>query len=457
MTTDRSRPSKALTWALTAVAGLAILATGCRRDGETPSRPNIVLIVIDTLRADKLSAYGYSRPTSPDLDQLAAEGVRFANVIAQSSWTRPSLGSLITSKYPRSVGIYKEQLQMLDDRFDTLAESLRAGGYATLGATANPNINSSFGFAQGFDHYTDSDVLWSWMQQEPDKRSSTRYPLPAADEVFDGVLELLDEQGEPPYFLQLNVMEVHEANRVFVRRRVDSTLFNDDPLHTYLQAIHLVSAEVGRFVHTLSGRPDWRNTLFVITSDHGEGLTDHPDVAASQGHGDLLYKSQLLVPLILYHPGGDLPDGTIIDQRVRLLDLMPTLLEYAGVTVPGGLDGRSLLPLIRNEGTVSLPPEFIVETERKVSEKIGIYTAEWEYIENRERHGGTNPIELQPFGITENGALTDVGSRHPDVLSRLGAALSAWEQAHPKVPPTLRGDEISPSEREQLRSLGYID
>jgi len=457
MTTTRPGPTRLLATALAAVAGLAILATGCRRDRDVPSAPNIVLIVIDTLRADKMSAYGFPHPTSPDLDQLAAGGVRFATVIAQSSWTRPSLGSMLTSRHPRSVGIYKEQLHMLDGRFDTLAESLQAAGYTTVGSTANPNINSSFGFAQGFEHYIDSDVLWSWMDQEPGKRSSTLDPLPTAGEVFAGVLEWIDEHGAPPYYLQLTVMEVHDSRRMFVRRRVDPTLFADDPVHEYLQALHLVSGEIGDFVRTLSGRPGWRNTLFVITSDHGEGLIDHPDVAASTRHGDLLYESQLVVPLILHHPAGGLPAGTIIDDRVRLLDLMPTLLDYAGVAAPAAMDGRSLLPLIRNEGTVSLPEHFIVETERRVSEKIGVYTQGWKYIENRDRHEGTNPIELQAFGTIENGALTDVGSRHADVILQLGAVVSGWERAHPKAPPVLQGEAISPAEREQLRSLGYID
>lgn len=457
MMIDRSKSKRVLASALAAVVGVAILGAGCRRDGADASKPNLVLIMIDTLRADKMSSYGFPLPTSPDLDQLADDGVRFATVIAQSSWTRPSIGSMVTSRYPRAVGIYKEQLQMLGAHFDTLAEQLKAGGYTTVGSTANPNINSSFGFDQGFDHYIDSDVLWSWMDQEPGKHSSAKHPLPTADEVFDGALKWIDEHGAPPYYLQLNVMEVHEARRVFVRRRIDPTLFEDHPDFFYLQALHLVSGEIARFVRTLSERPGWENTLFVITSDHGEGLLDHPDVAASRGHGDLLYESQVVVPMFFYHPAGGLPAGKVIHERVRLLDLMPTMLDYAGVAASTRMDGRSLMPLIRGDGTISLPEEFIVETERKVSEKIGVYTPDWKYIENRGPHQGTNPIELQAIGTTENGAKTDVASRHPDVTRRLGAIISNWERSHPKAPPTLQGVEMSPAELEQLKSLGYID
>jgi arylsulfatase A-like enzyme len=439
------------------VAGLAILGTACRRAKKVSSKPNVVLIVIDTLRADKMSAYGFALPTSPELDQLAADGVRFATVISQSSWTRPSIGSMLTSRYPRSVGIYDEKLHKLDGRFDTLAESLKAAGYTTVGSTANPNINSSFGFDQGFDHYVDSDVLWSWMDPEPGKRSFAEHPLPTAADVFDRALRWINDHGAPPYYLQLNVMEVHEARRWFGKPGVDPALFENDPARHYLKALHAVSGEIGRFIRTLSGRPGWRNTLFVITSDHGEGLQDHPNVAISTGHGHLLYESQLVVPLILYHPAGGLPAGAVIDERVRLLDLMPTLLDYAEVSPPPAMDGRSLMPLVRKDGPVELPEHFMIETHLKPSEKISVYTPAWKYIANRDGHEGTNPIELQAFGTIENGAKTDVGSQHSDITRKLTALVSDWERSHPKAPPALQGEEMSPIELEQLRALGYID
>ncbi len=105
---------------------------------------------------------------------MSHRGVRFARVLAQSSWTRPSIASLLTSRYPREIGIYKEKAHVLDDRFQTLAELLRESGYTTVGATANPNINGSFNFDQGFDHYEDSDTLFHWMQEEPGKASDHR-------------------------------------------------------------------------------------------------------------------------------------------------------------------------------------------------------------------------------------------------------------------------------------------
>ena len=303
----------------------------------------------------------------------------------------------------------------------------------------------------------DSDVLWAWMELEPGKRSWSKHPMQKAEEVFAGALAGVRQKGQPPYYVQLNVMEVHEAQRWFGKRGVDPALFKGEPSYEYLQALHLVSGEVDQFVRKLSARPGWRNTLFVITSDHGEGLRDHPNVAASQKHGCLLYESQVVVPLILHNPAGGLPAGKVIKDRVRLLDLMPTLLDYAGIEVPPGLDGRSLMPMLHEDAPVKLPERFVVETELEGFEKIGVYAPVWKYFENRDPHKGTNPIELQAFGAKENGTQTDAAKKHADITSSLRAFVSEWERVHPKVAPSLQGEQISPMELEQLRAIGYIE
>ena len=340
----------------------------------------------------------------------------------------------------------------------TLAEALRDHGYTTAGATANPNINSSFGFDQGFDHYVDSDVIWSWMTPEPGKTTTNEAPLPSSRKLLDGISDWVRSNGDPPYYLQVNLMEVHQAHWAVVLDRVDNTLFLREPSAFYLRALRYESAEVGRFVDSLAQRPGWENTLFVITSDHGQGLEDHPDVAVSNGHGRLLYESQVLVPLIFYNPAGDLPEGMVIRERVRLLDLTPTLLEYAGVPLAEGMEGVSLLPLLRDDGAaVSHPDLFVVETEFKEADKIGVYSPDWKYIENRDGHIGTNPQALQRFGETENGRKTDRAADFPEITQGLRARLQEWERSHPKAAPSLQEVEMSPAELEQLRSLGYID
>src|SRR4030042_4918019 len=153
-------------------------------------RPNVVLIIIDTLRADKLGCYGFPDETSPEIDRFAENGILFKRTIAQSSWTKPSIGSMLTSLYPRSIGIYKEKFDILDDKYLTLAEVLKENGYFTLGVTANPNINSIFNFNQGFDHYIDSDIIWDWMKQEEGNELYSANILPDSRIVFDKALNL---------------------------------------------------------------------------------------------------------------------------------------------------------------------------------------------------------------------------------------------------------------------------
>jgi len=422
------------------------------------SPPSIVLIIIDTLRADKLGAYGHPEPTSPELDAFSRRGVRFARVLAQSSWTRPSIASLLTSRYPRETGIYKEKAHILDDRFQTLAELLKEAGYTTVGVTANPNINRSFNFDQGFDHYEDSDILFHWMLKEAGKASITERPIRTAREILGSVLEWTASNERSPYYVQVNLMEVHQFDDPRSQRPEYAGLFPGAPDREYLQAVRAVSKEVSRFIASLEERPEWRNALFVVTSDHGEGLSDHPHVALSHSHGLLLYSSQILVPLIFYTPSGDLPRGKVIDRPVRLLDLMPTLLDYAGVPAPEGVHGVSLLPLIRGEvDDVILPERFVVETQFQKANKIGSYSGDWEYIESRDRHRGTSPSELQRFGVKEDGRRTNLERRYPEVARDLAAHLERWEEEHPKAKPTLRTRDLPPMQREQLRALGYAE
>ena len=148
-----------LFWLAPLVVSVAVVA--CSPAREEP--PNVVLLIVDTLRADKLGCYGFPADVSPEIDALAAQGVLFEHVVAPSSWTRPSIGALVTGRHPRSLGIFKEQNGILPDAVPTLAEVFAKAGYTTIGITANPHLNRSFNFHQGFDHYFDSDVVYSFM------------------------------------------------------------------------------------------------------------------------------------------------------------------------------------------------------------------------------------------------------------------------------------------------------
>ena len=310
----------------------------------SPSEPNIVLIIIDTLRADMLGAYGFPLPTSPEIDSYSREGVRFSRVVTPNTWTRPSHGALLTSLHPRTLGLYKEKGEILANRFTTLAETFQEHGYFTVGATANPNITSYFNFHQGFEVYVDTSVVLPFMAPGPDEHvvDVDGYRLPVVAEVFGVILDELRDRTDTPYYVQANLMEVHEAGAGCVGGergavRVDSAYKDLFPQvrrcqrRKYLQAIRAVSHAVDQFVRRLSSMSGGRETLFVITSDHGETLPgDHPSLGRPKWHGWLVYESQVLVPWIMYSPGDALPRGVVIDRPVRLLDLMPTLLDFAG-------------------------------------------------------------------------------------------------------------------------------
>lgn len=422
-------------------------------------RPNVVLIIIDTLRADKLGCYGFEKDTSPEIDNMAEQGILFERTISQCSWTRPSIGSILTSRYPRSIGIYKERWDALHEKYLTLAEILNEKGYFTIGLTANPFINSVFNFHQGFDDYSDSTVIFPEMKREPGKTEATSNfdNLLRSAEMFNDALEKARSSSKFPVYIQMVIMEVHTP--VLVRDEFKG-FFKGSGHSDYYDAIRQVSHDIQRFIERILKFPGWEDTLFVLTSDHGEGLDDHPDVFDSTGHGNLLYASQVRVPLIFYHPNRskDPIRNKRVKQKIRLLDLMPTILDYIHVPIPKDIEGKSLLRLIdKPEMDIGLPNFFVTETNWKGVEKIGVYSDRWKYIENRDNWPGVNPYELQAVGARENGKMTDRIERDPEISEELKEYLNLWEILYVKVDSSsYNGKRPSKKELDQLKSLGYI-
>jgi len=452
-------------------AAMTCLIPGCgsgpNQVAEQPKakRPNIVVIIVDTLRADKLGCYGYSEDTSPEIDYYAASGARFDRVIAQCSWTRPSIGSMLTSLYPRTLGLYVERNQTLPEEFVTLAEILRKHGYRTAGLVSNANINRVFGFAQGFDYFLDVDPesAWGWMPEARrtiENREEKRKMVRTARQLYERALGLAaaTPPGKPS-FLFLTVMEVHERDYLdgqIIRPEFSSSYARSESPR-YLQAVRQVSVDTGEFMRQLLSLPGWEDTLVVITSDHGEGLKDHPHVRDSESHGRLLYESQVLVPLIFYQHGRNLGGG-VIKPPVRLLDMMPTILDYVGLPIPDQCVGISLCRHMRGQaGKSEFPTEFTMETHR-LSNMVGIYGDQWYYVVSRQNRQpwGTAEIELQEIGVKADGQRTNKLRSHPKVARDLAERLAAWQKAYPPRPATPRGSAIPEHERKVLRSMGYV-
>lgn len=456
---------------MTAGAGLgASIGLGCsasepaeqaqNTSATLDARPNIVLIIMDTVRADKLGCYGFPHATTPALDKFAEKGVRFERVVSQCSWTRPSCGSLLTSLYPRQLGLYLEKEEILNDQFDTLAKLLQQEGYKTFGITANPNINSIFNFHKGFDTYIDTNVVFSWMNLEEDQKLRGGVNLPSANEMFDQIKDWAQGQdANAPKFVQVNAMEVHEwymRNTMIRPEYQKEFLKSGEKYPKYLQSVRQLSDDVAQFVEELSAMPGWDNTLFAIISDHGEGLDDHEGVDKGLYHGWLLYESQVVVPLILYNKTWQ-PKKPRVEQAVRMLELTPTLLDYAGVSIPAAMEGVSVKPLLDGAvDKIELPEHFVCETSWRETDKLGIYVPDWKYFDNRMPQKGLPRTELQKRGSGERGVHTDASAAHPEMVKQLQAYMKDWESQYPKAEPTKASRELTEDEKEQLRAIGYI-
>jgi arylsulfatase A-like enzyme len=334
----------------------------------------IVLIVIDTLRADRLGAYGYDRPTSPRLDALAREAVVFDSAWASAPWTVPSVASLLTSTIPSFHG-HREAPQpgkvaVLSGGLTTLPELLKSAGYRTLAVSAQSWVSPATGFAQGFAAGDFELLAHERRAAGPDRRIDSRATRRAIQRLRElGAAWRRGEDGG--FFLYVHYMGPHtpydppaELLAAAGRAEVPITPFvrsleGVDPYHYHVKLesearagrvsrddalalsalydglVRYVDGQVGQLLDTLAEAGLERETVVVVTSDHGEAFLEHGRLT----HGSTLHEEELRVPLIVRAPGWGPARRS---DLVGLVDVMPTLLALAGLSVPSGLDGRDL-------------------------------------------------------------------------------------------------------------------
>ncbi len=316
------------------ILGVALLAAlAC---GEAPQRPNIVLVSIDTLRADRLSLYGHEYPTSPRIDAWAERRAAvFQGAVAQAPWTLPSHASMLTGLDALRHGV-NHSFQVAPEELTTVAERLREAGYATAGITGGAWLDPQYGLAQGFERYRS----WSG-EQRGDQEIEAHATL---------ARRWLDELPEP-FFLFLHTFDVHDFNAPQRAARFTPQFDESRSQLTQLydRAVSHMDDHVGGFLEHLESTDLHGRTIVALTSDHGEDLGED----GVFGHGSL--RDQVLrVPLVLASPGG-LGAGRVIDEQVCSVDVVPTLLDLAGLEVPPGLDGVSLRGLVEGKGA-AVPP-----------------------------------------------------------------------------------------------------
>ena len=354
------------------LAAVVLLLSGCPAKPPDPARPDIVLVVVDTLRADHLGAYGYKPPTSPQIDTLASRGVIFASAWGAAPWTLPSVMSIATGRTPSSHRVENDGLRLPSD-IPTLSQVLKERGYATGGFVSHIYVTAPYGFERGFERFEDFGLT------RPGYRLESRFE-PPADRVTDTALDWLRRQGGRPVFLMVHYFDPHwpyeppEATRALFPAEYHGALdatwdslsrFQDpavplpDDYRAFLLArydgeIRFVDAQIGRLVEGIEKAGRSGRAWVVVTADHGEEFKDHGSI----GHGRQMYEEVLHVPLVIVPPRGALtgapdngadqrPAGHRVTTPVSGIDLLPTFAAIAGAAAPAGVEGRSLLPLLR--------------------------------------------------------------------------------------------------------------
>ena len=445
---------------------------GCTPRSTAPSAQNLILISIDTLRADHLGCYGYARGTSPHLDALARRGVLFADASTASPFTSAAHATMLTGQDPGGHGVRGWQMPLYAD-VRTLPDALEAEGIRTA-AFFNLRGMRRFELDRGFTHY----------QEIPESNQ----PFGAAAPVIQSALNWIDEQ-DARFFTLIHLYDVHSdytAPREWRERfvgpyegEVDGTTAQlgeyrwrqqrlwrvTDPLglsregawdeedRRHLEALYdagiaQLDQRVGEFVEALEARGLLEDTALIVTSDHGEEFFERGGVL----HSHTLYRELVRVPLIVVGPS--VPPGERRDEVVGLVDIMPTVLGMLGVPVPRDLQGADLSTLWRTPGKGLSTRSLHLSTrewrgrlwgERRAGVREGRYM-----LHHRLPEGA---VELYDV-VADPEERLDLSDREPEVVERMMRQLRAHEERSRPDPPTFEQTE---REREQLRALGYIE
>lgn len=416
--------------------------------------PNILMISIDSLRADHLGCYGYSRDTSPNIDRLAKEGILFSQAISPSSWTLPVHMSVFTSLYPGVHGVINTD-KRLSRNAVTLTQVLKGAGYHTSGFVSVPyTLGAVYGFDKGFDVYDDYTIHFD-RELDLFKRHGY-YSLGAHNDITSDIVTKLAtrwlDRLQQPFFLS-----VHYDNTAInpVKEEIDLK----DIISLYGGEIRHVDRYVGRLLENIRKLGLEQDTIIILFGDHGDEFFEHEGI----GHGTTLYDELIHVPLIIKYPGY-IPAGKIITEQVSLVDIMPTLLDLAGIKFKDSLQiqGQSLMGLIQDN---KIPEKSVYsEIDIKNNQYTGyksIRTSRYKYIWSPESGKEEfydligdpqeliNLINIKP---TQAGIVKNEMSNWLEESNRLAKRF----KPHDNKPKNKKKEDITREQKEKLKSLGYI-
>ncbi|MCL6583984.1 MAG: tetratricopeptide repeat protein [bacterium] len=420
--------------------GFLILLSGCHnislsRQAKVPNF-NILLISIDTLRADHLGCYGYKEIQTPVIDQVAREGALFSHCYTPTPVTLPSHLSIMTGLYPLSHGVRNNGTFVAGPELVTLAEVLKERGYQTAAFVGSFVLDRRFGLDQGFDTFDD------YMNKDQEA-TLLLYNERKAEDVVSGAEKWLRTNGRnKPFFLWVHCFDPHapyEPPQPFATKYKDN-LYDGEIAYT--------DQMLGKLISCLKEMNIWDQTLLILTADHGEGLGEHNE----KTHAIFIYDSTLRVPLIFRHPGL-IPQNVEISQEVTLLDIFPTVLELAGVKKEIDIHGKSLMGLMTGKENKPLREEFFCETYYPLynhgwSPLEGLRTKEWVYIR------APKP-ELYNM-IEDRGQVKNLYPSHRQKAEELDKQMEALKRRIARGKVESKKMVMDQETAQRLRSLGYV-
>lgn len=423
---------------------------------------NVVLISIDSLRADHLGCYGYHRATSPVLDRLAAEGVRFATAYTVSPWTLPSHATMLTGRYPLSHGAVTAN-QRISSATPTLATIFKRAGYVTAGFVSYEFLRRRYGFNVGFDHFDD---FTTDLDTEAEERTARTGPLLNAQ-----IIPWIEAQDRP-FFLFIHYFDVHwdydpppPFDTMFDPDYTGPDVrpfLNNPAIHLGMPKRHLehfialydgeirfTDQIVGDIMTTMDRLGIGRDTLLIVTADHGDEFFEH----GNTGHTKSLYDEVMKVPLIVRWPRG-LAGGRVVTPPVSLVDLAPTVYDLAGLPAPEGLEGQSLVPLLLGKGRRTTLIFGHLMGHKRLYNWAMVRQGNDKYLHHlRMPHAELYDLTADP-GEQSN----RLGDHDGEVL---GGPLLAWLRqqwaAYRQLPKQEHQIVVDSHNTERLRALGYIE
>ncbi len=441
---------------------------------RTAKNTNVILIISDALRPDHLGCYGYGRETSPVMDSLAKEGILFKHCYSATSYTKSSVASILTSLYQSIHGMVKAN-HVLPESLTTLAEILRENGYITSAYVANPQVTAKYNYDQGFDFFQDyrlpgegklyyiafkffdNIVLkFIWLV----KKDFQCLPVVKKESDNTKVISWLAKFRHKNFFMFIHYIDPHYPyqppepyDKIFPYPAGDKKL---EWISLYDGEIRFVNEYLGELFEKLKSWQIYDNTIIIITADHGEAFGEHN----FYDHANTLYQEEIKVPLII-KLNHSLPQGKVIESQVRSIDIMPTIFDVLGISYSGELEGKSLLPLIKNDKEAKVDDYIFVEEDSKGPfKKAIIKNNEWKLIFAGDKSALKDIMHkghLELYNLkADPGESRNLVTQEQEILKEMSGVLEGYIKycaTKAGTPPVeTKPDKVT---IRRLRSLGY--